>query len=108
MLLKLDLAETREFFAAFFALSDYHWHGFLSSRLSFLELIAFGLSLFAKSSNAARINLLQARRRARRAVACGWQLVQRTAMVGRWRGAPQPTSLPPPYPTCRKGCQAWL
>ena len=61
MLLKLDLAETREFFAAFFALSDYHWHGFLSSRLSFLELIAFGLSLFAKSSNAARINLLQAR-----------------------------------------------
>nr|WJE87832.1 lycopene beta-cyclase [Chlorella sorokiniana] len=59
VLLKLDLAETREFFAAFFALSDYHWHGFLSSRLSFLELIAFGLSLFAKSSNAARINLLQ-------------------------------------------------
>ena len=59
VLLKLDLAETREFFAAFFALSDFHWHGFLSSRLSFLQLIGFGLSLFAKSSNAARANLLQ-------------------------------------------------
>ena len=59
VLLKLDLAETREFFAAFFSLSDYHWHGFLSSRLSFLNLIGFGLSLFARSSNAARLNLLQ-------------------------------------------------
>lgn len=59
VLLKLDLGETRQFFSAFFALSDHHWHGFLSSRLSFLQLIGFGLSLFAKSSNAARINLLQ-------------------------------------------------
>lgn len=59
VLLKLDLAETREFFAAFFSLSPYHWHGFLSSRLSFLSLIGFGLSLFAKSSNSARLNLLQ-------------------------------------------------
>lgn len=58
VLLKLDLAETRQFFAAFFSLSDRHWQGFLSSRLSFLELIGFGLSLFAKSSNAARANLL--------------------------------------------------
>lgn len=58
VLLKLDLAETRDFFAAFFALSDYHWQGFLSSRLTFIELIGFGLSLFAKSSNEARINLL--------------------------------------------------
>lgn len=59
VLLKLDLEETREFFAAFFSLSDFHWHGFLSSRLSFVELIGFGLSLFAKSSNAARADLLQ-------------------------------------------------
>ncbi|KAI3438710.1 hypothetical protein D9Q98_001130 [Chlorella vulgaris] len=58
VLLKLDLAETRQFFAAFFSLSDHHWHGFLSSRLSFSQLIGFGLSLFAKSSNAARANLL--------------------------------------------------
>ena len=34
------------------------WQGFLSARLSFLELIGFGLSLFAKSSNEARLNLL--------------------------------------------------
>ena len=59
VLLRLDLEETREFFSAFFALSDFHWHGFLSSRLSFLELIGFGLSLFVKSSNAARLDLLQ-------------------------------------------------
>jgi len=59
VLLKLNLQETRQFFAAFFALSDFHWHGFLSSRLSFAELIGFGLSLFAKSSNAARLDLLQ-------------------------------------------------
>ena len=59
MLLKLDLEETREFFSAFFSLSDFHWHGFLSSRLSFLELIGFGLSLFVHSSNEARIDLLQ-------------------------------------------------
>jgi len=59
VLLKLDLEETREFFSAFFSLSDFHWHGFLSSRLSFFELIAFGLSLFVHSSNAARLDLLQ-------------------------------------------------
>ena len=58
VLLKLDLSETRQFFAAFFALSDFHWQGFLSARLSFIELIGFGLSLFAKSSNEARLNLL--------------------------------------------------
>lgn len=59
VLLKLDLEQTREFFAAFFALSDFHWHGFLSSRLGFLQLIGFGLSLFVNSSNQARANLLQ-------------------------------------------------
>lgn len=59
VLLKLDLEETREFFSAFFALSDFHWHGFLSARLGFIELIGFGLSLFANSSNEARLNLLQ-------------------------------------------------
>ena len=58
VLLKLDLSETRQFFAAFFTLSDFHWQGFLSARLSFTELIVFGLSLFAKSSNEARLSLL--------------------------------------------------
>ncbi len=50
--------ETRDFFRAFFSLSDFHWQGFLSSRLTFLQLIAFGLSLFANCNNAARVNLV--------------------------------------------------
>eukprot|EP00775_Hariotina_reticulata_P007052 gene7052-7266_t len=58
VLLKLNLAETRSFFNAFFDLSDFHWHGFLSARLGFLQLIGFGLSLFANSTNEARGNLL--------------------------------------------------
>ena len=58
VLLRLNLAETRQFFAAFFSLSDFNWTGFLSSRLTFGQLIAFGLSLFAKSTNAARADLL--------------------------------------------------
>jgi lycopene beta-cyclase len=39
VLLRLNLAETRQFFAAFFSLSAFHWHGFLSARLGFLQLI---------------------------------------------------------------------
>lgn len=59
VLLKLNLEETRNFFNAFFSLSDYNWHGFLSARLGFLQLIGFGLSLFANSSNQSRLDLLQ-------------------------------------------------
>jgi len=58
VLLRLNLAETRQFFAAFFALPAPLWQGFLSARLGFGQLIAFGLSLFARSSNAARADLL--------------------------------------------------
>jgi hypothetical protein len=39
VLLRLNLAETRQFFNAFFSLSDFHWHGFLSARLGFAQLI---------------------------------------------------------------------
>lgn len=60
VILKLDLTQTRQFFSAFFALSDFHWRGFLSSRLSFGELIAFGLSLFKHACNDARVNLVAA------------------------------------------------
>jgi lycopene beta-cyclase len=59
VLLKLNLDETRNFFNAFFSLSDYNWHGFLSARLGFMQLIGFGLSLFANSSNQSRLDLLQ-------------------------------------------------
>ena len=52
------MQETREFFAAFFSLSPFHWQGFLSARLTFWELIGFGLSLFQNASNQARANLL--------------------------------------------------
>ena len=58
VLLKLNLADTRQFFAAFFDLSDHHWQGFLSARLTFPQLIGFGLALFLNSSNRARANLL--------------------------------------------------
>lgn len=60
VLLKLDLEQTRAFFSAFFALSDRHWRGFLSSQLGFTELFVFGLSLFFKSSNKTRLDLIQA------------------------------------------------
>jgi lycopene beta-cyclase len=58
VLLKLNLEETRSFFNAFFSLSAFNWHGFLSARLDFWQLIAFGLSLFANSSNQSRLDLL--------------------------------------------------
>lgn len=58
VLLKLNLYDMREFFAAFFSLSPFNWHGFLSTRLTFLQLIGFGLALFAQASNTARITLL--------------------------------------------------
>eukprot|EP00798_Chlamydomonas_sp_ICE-L_P023576 gene23576-9101_t len=59
ILLSLNLAQTRQFFSAFFSLSDFHWHGFLSARLTLLELIGFGLVLFVKSSNDVRLYLLK-------------------------------------------------
>jgi len=58
VLLRLDLQQTREFFDAFFGLSDYNWQGFLSARLSFGELFIFGLALFGNASTEARISLL--------------------------------------------------
>ncbi|GAX83195.1 hypothetical protein CEUSTIGMA_g10621.t1 [Chlamydomonas eustigma] len=58
ILLSLNLFQTREFFMAFFTLSDFHWHGFLSTRLSFTQLVGFGLALFVNASNDAKTNLL--------------------------------------------------
>ncbi|KAK6936235.1 hypothetical protein RJ641_033265 [Dillenia turbinata] len=53
-LLKLDLKGTRRFFDAFFDLTPYYWHGFLSSRLSLQELIMLSVSLFGHASNLSR------------------------------------------------------
>lgn len=58
VLLKLNLPQIRDFFSAFFALSDYHWKGFLSSRLSLPELIVFGLTLFVNLENRMKVSLL--------------------------------------------------
>ena len=58
VLLSLNVYQTREFFEAFFTLSDFNWHGFLSTRLSFPQLIGFGLSLFVNASSSAKQNLL--------------------------------------------------
>lgn len=58
VLLKLNLEETRNFFNAFFSLSPFNWHGFLSARLGFWQLISFGLSLFTNSNNQSRVDLL--------------------------------------------------
>ena len=58
ILLVLDLHQIRQFFAGFFSLSDYHWQGFLSMRLSFLDLVVFGLNLFRYCSNAIRLTLI--------------------------------------------------
>jgi hypothetical protein len=58
VLLKLDLQQTRDFFSAFFALSDFHWRGFLSSRLTFSELIVFGFALFLNLDSAMKLDLL--------------------------------------------------
>lgn len=58
VLLSLNVYQTREFFEAFFTLSDFNWHGFLSTRLTLPQLIGFGLALFANASNSAKGNLL--------------------------------------------------
>lgn len=55
VLLALDLAKTRQFFDAFFRLSDRNWQGFLSARLMFTELVLFGLQLFASVRGGARL-----------------------------------------------------
>ncbi|XP_040993087.1 capsanthin/capsorubin synthase, chromoplastic-like [Juglans microcarpa x Juglans regia] len=57
-LLKLDLEGTRRFFDAFFYLDPYQWQGFLSSRLSFQELVLLSLSLFEHASNPSRFDIV--------------------------------------------------
>lgn len=59
ILLSLNLMQTRQFFAAFFKLDYPLWSGFLSMRLSFTQLISFGLALFISADNASRVNLLK-------------------------------------------------
>jgi lycopene beta-cyclase len=60
VIVQLDLTQMRQFLSAFFALSDFHLRGFLSSRLSVGELILFALTMFANSCNQVRLNLVSA------------------------------------------------
>ncbi|KAI4368691.1 hypothetical protein MLD38_017221 [Melastoma candidum] len=57
-LLKLDLSGTRRFFDTFFDLDPYYWQGFLSSRLSLVELAMLSLSLFGHASNPSRLDII--------------------------------------------------
>ncbi|KAI3791526.1 hypothetical protein L2E82_05321 [Cichorium intybus] len=57
-LLKLDLEGTRSFFDAFFDLNPEYWHGFLSSRLSIMELAMLSLSLFGHSSSSSKFDIV--------------------------------------------------
>ncbi|KAK4255259.1 hypothetical protein QN277_008278 [Acacia crassicarpa] len=57
-LLKLDLSGSRNFFDAFFDLEPCYWQGFLSSRLSLMELASLCLSLFGHASNLSRFDIV--------------------------------------------------
>ncbi|XP_076935424.1 capsanthin/capsorubin synthase, chromoplastic-like [Bidens hawaiensis] len=58
MLLKLDLNGTRSFFDAFFDLNPEYRHGFLSSRLSLMELAMLSMNLFGHASNTTRFDIV--------------------------------------------------
>lgn len=43
LLCKLPLSATNQFFATFFKLPDFYWRGFLASRLTSGQLMAFAM-----------------------------------------------------------------
>ncbi|OIW21681.1 hypothetical protein TanjilG_07841 [Lupinus angustifolius] len=57
-LLKLDLNGSRSFFDAFFDLKPHYWKGFLSSKLTPMELAQLSLSLFGHASNRSRFDIV--------------------------------------------------
>ena len=59
LLAKLSLREINEFFETFFILPEKLWRGFLSSKLSSLELLGFALVFFAYAPNTMRFKLLK-------------------------------------------------
>jgi hypothetical protein len=46
LLASLDLSATTSFFTAFFALPTFYWRGFLASKLTPMDLVAFALLTF--------------------------------------------------------------
>jgi len=59
LLAKLSLKEINEFFETFFILPEKLWRGFLSSKLSSLELLGFALVFFVYAPNTMRFKLLE-------------------------------------------------
>lgn len=59
LLATLDVSSIHEFFQTFFNLPDFYWRGFLASRLTSTELLAFAMITFATCSMNIRIKLMQ-------------------------------------------------
>mmetsp|Transcript_5967 Transcript_5967/g.21840 ORF Transcript_5967/g.21840 Transcript_5967/m.21840 type:complete len:548 (+) Transcript_5967:236-1879(+) len=58
VLMELDVHGTRRFFNTFFQLQDKWWGGFLSWRLSAVNLIRLGLAIFAVATNKLRFEFV--------------------------------------------------
>jgi lycopene epsilon-cyclase len=59
LLATLDVTKIHEFFDCFFHLPDHYWRGFLASKLSSLDLMAFAMLTFVKCSSDIRGKLMQ-------------------------------------------------
>lgn len=59
LLASLDLKDTNSFFSTFFSLPTYYWRGFLASRLTSGELIAFALITFVVAPPSIKYKLLE-------------------------------------------------
>ena len=55
----MDLAMLSDFFSVFFHLPDFYWRGFLASRLSSVQLMAFALITFVTANNHIRYALMR-------------------------------------------------
>ncbi len=55
LLCKLPLAPTNQFFATFFKLPGFYWRGFLASRLSSVQLIAFAMLMLLLAPPAIKV-----------------------------------------------------
>ena len=59
LLAGLEIQEMHEFFDTFFRLPDRYWRGFLASKLSSGELMAFAMLTFLRCSMGVRVRLIR-------------------------------------------------
>lgn len=59
LLATLDVTKIHEFFDCFFRLPDRYWRGFLASKLSSVDLMAFAMLTFMQCSTGIRAKLVQ-------------------------------------------------